>query len=62
MGEQGHVALQQNRPITQAVSIPMGHSICRGFATEMSFVKIFLEELLVRDMARFRYAIVTVRL
>ena len=31
-----------------------------GFATEMSVVEIFLEELLVRDTARFRGAIVTV--
>jgi hypothetical protein len=43
VGERGYTALQQNRPITQAIRWAI--LFARGFATEMSVVKSFWRAL-----------------
>ena len=48
MGERGSTALQQNRPITQAIPIPMGHSICPRIRNRDVGGEIFLEGFSLR--------------
>jgi hypothetical protein len=44
-----------------SLTILMGHSFARGFATEMSVVEIFLGAFIVCDAAKFRRATILYR-